>query len=83
MVGFSALILVILPTLVISLTVSLWRFRRIRIKVVVLGLLMVLSVLLMALLRDVPLALSITVFGPGLLIALVRLSATFAKRRSE
>jgi hypothetical protein len=66
----------------ISITVSLWRFRRTHVKVFVLAAHVIASAMMITFLR-VDLVLSVIVLGPGVLIALIRLGAVIFDRVRE
>lgn len=83
MTGFTLLVFVALPLLLLSVTVALWQFRKRSVKVAVLGVHAVLSVLLMVRVGAELLPYSIPVLGAGLLIVLLRLGAEVMDRIRE
>ena len=83
MTGFTVLILIGLPLLIVSVTVALWPLRRRKVKIAVLGCHAVLSVLLMVAAGVDSLPYSVPVLGSGLLIVVLRLGTEAVDRIRE
>ena len=83
-VFWLSFVFIVLPVVLISVVASMWKFRRIGVKVVVLVAHIITSVLLIILVPVEALQLSIIVLGPGVLIVLIRLgTAVYDRARSR